>query len=88
MNQKWRGGDIAKGPGGGHKINILKNALKEYKDEQNTVVMFTDRCVILFYAPGFLLPYPRYFIAHCYGNTSYTGRTQGVDRIYSLVLEL
>lgn len=43
MNQQWRGGDVANGPGGGHKINILKDALKEYKNDENTVVMFTDR---------------------------------------------
>ena len=43
MNEQWRGGDIANGPGGGHKINILKNALKEYKDDNSTIVMFTDR---------------------------------------------
>ena len=43
MNEKWRGGDVANGPGGGHKINILKNALKEYKNDNSTVIMFTDR---------------------------------------------
>ena len=43
MNEQWKGGDVANGPGGGHKINILRDALKEYKNEDNTVVMFTDR---------------------------------------------
>ena len=43
MNEQWKGGDVANGPGGGHKINILRDALKEYKNDDNTVVMFTDR---------------------------------------------
>ena len=43
MNEQWKGGDVANGPGGGHKINILRNALKEYKNKDNTVIMFTDR---------------------------------------------
>ena len=47
MNEQWKGGDVANGPGGGHKINILKDALKEYKNDDNTVVMFTDRCHFL-----------------------------------------
>ena len=24
MGQKWKGGDLANGPGGAHKINLLK----------------------------------------------------------------
>ena len=43
MNQKWQGGDMARGPGGGHKINILKDGIKPFKDEKNTVIMFSDR---------------------------------------------
>ncbi|XP_065060867.1 procollagen-lysine,2-oxoglutarate 5-dioxygenase 1-like isoform X1 [Rhopilema esculentum] len=50
MNEQWRGGDIANGPGGGHKINILKNALKEYKDDNSTIVMFTDSYDVVFTA--------------------------------------
>ena len=34
---------MANGPGGGHKINILRKALQKYKDDQNLIVMFTDR---------------------------------------------
>ena len=45
MNEKWRGGDMMRGPGGGHKINLLKSALKDYKDDKNTIIMFTDRYI-------------------------------------------
>ena len=43
LDQEWLGGDMANGPGGGHKINILRKALQKYKDDQNLIVMFTDR---------------------------------------------
>ena len=43
MKEEWLGGDIATSPGGGHKINILKNELKKYATQNNTVLMFTDR---------------------------------------------
>ena len=46
MNEKWRGGDMMRGPGGGHKINLLKSALKDYKDDKNTIIMFTDRYIL------------------------------------------
>ena len=38
----WEGGDVARFSGGGHKLNILKEKLSEWKDEPETVVMFTD----------------------------------------------
>ena len=43
MGTEWRGGDIAKYPGGGYKINLLAQALAPYKDDDQLVIMFTDR---------------------------------------------
>ena len=43
MHQPWKGGDVLYHPGGGHKINLLKESLAEYKDDENLVIMFTDR---------------------------------------------
>lgn len=31
MDEEWKGGDIANKPGGGHKVNLLKKAMKKYK---------------------------------------------------------
>ncbi|KAI6647973.1 Procollagen-lysine,2-oxoglutarate 5-dioxygenase 3 [Oopsacas minuta] len=39
---EWQGGDVARFAGGGHKVNILKEKLEEWRDEPNTVIMFTD----------------------------------------------
>jgi len=36
----WTGGDVKKGPGGGMKINLLREELENYRD--NDVVMFVD----------------------------------------------
>ena len=43
MNQEWKGGDIMNYPGGGHKVNLFKEGLKKYKDEEDTVILFSDR---------------------------------------------
>ena len=43
LNQEWLGGDMANGPGGAHKINILRNGIEKYKDDENLLLMFTDR---------------------------------------------
>lgn len=48
MHQPWLGGDMANGPGGGHKINLLRENLKKYKDEEDLILMFTDRLPSLF----------------------------------------
>lgn len=43
MGIEWRGGDMARNPGGGHKINMLKPVIEEYKDKKDLLIMFTDR---------------------------------------------
>jgi len=42
LHEEWLGGDMANGPGGGHKLNILREGLKKYKDDKNLILMFTD----------------------------------------------
>jgi len=43
LNSIWKGGDMAKGPGGGQKINLLKNELLSWSNEElNKIIMFTD----------------------------------------------
>ena len=43
MGTEWRGGDMANNPGGGHKINMLKPVVAEYKGKKDLLIMFTDR---------------------------------------------
>lgn len=40
---EWQGGNVIDSIGGGHKVNLLKDALKRYKDEDNLLILFTDR---------------------------------------------
>ena len=42
MGEEWKGGDVANGPGGAHKINLLKKALKNYGDRKDLLILFTD----------------------------------------------
>lgn len=41
MGEEWQGGTMDT-VGGGHKINILKEGLKQYKSNKNLILMFTD----------------------------------------------
>lgn len=41
FGRKWEGGDMH-GLGGGFKVNLLKEAIKPYKDSDK-IIMFTDR---------------------------------------------
>ena len=34
---------MANNPGGGHKINMLKPVIAEYKEKNDLLIMFTDR---------------------------------------------
>lgn len=48
MGKTWKGGDIARFPGGGQKVNLLKDAIKSVKDDNNIIVMFTDSYDVIF----------------------------------------
>ena len=37
-------------PGGGFKVNLLKQAMEQYKDEDDMIVMFTDSYDVIFLA--------------------------------------
>lgn len=44
LGEPWRGGNM-KSFGGGYKINLLKKALTDYRNDANRIVLFTDRLV-------------------------------------------
>ncbi|CAB0034687.1 unnamed protein product [Trichogramma brassicae] len=48
MGQAWRGGDVQRYTGGGHKVNLLKEALEPYKDDLDRVILFTDSYDVIF----------------------------------------
>lgn len=39
----WEGGDVKNVAGGGHKVNLLKEELRKYKDDAKKIIMFSDR---------------------------------------------
>lgn len=43
MNEEWRGGDVRLYSGGGQKVNILKEAMKKYWEDDDLIIMFVDR---------------------------------------------
>ena len=43
MNSPWLGGDVKRFAGGGYKINLLKTFMEKYKDDGDTIILFTDR---------------------------------------------
>jgi procollagen-lysine,2-oxoglutarate 5-dioxygenase, invertebrate len=49
MGKTWKGGDMNY-PGGGYKVNLLKEALKPLKKDENTIVLFTDSYDVIFLA--------------------------------------
>ena len=49
MGEEWKGGDMLH-PGGGYKINLLKEELANHKDNKNLVIMFTDSYDVLLLA--------------------------------------
>lgn len=47
LSEKWMGGDVATGPGGGQKVNLLKKFMRKRRNDHNLVVLFVDRFVSL-----------------------------------------
>ncbi|XP_017861023.1 PREDICTED: procollagen-lysine,2-oxoglutarate 5-dioxygenase 1 [Drosophila arizonae] len=50
LGEQWQGGDM-KGLGGGYKINLLRKAVEELKDAEDTIILFTDSYDVVFTAP-------------------------------------
>ncbi|RZB40645.1 procollagen-lysine,2-oxoglutarate 5-dioxygenase 1, partial [Asbolus verrucosus] len=49
FGQEWKGGvDIKNRPGGGWKVNLLKEALQPHKNDKNKIVLFTDGYDVVF----------------------------------------
>lgn len=48
MHVAWRGGDVVRFPGGGHKVNMLRPVIDQWKNEENLVVMFVDSYDVVF----------------------------------------
>lgn len=49
FGQEWKGGaDIKNRPGGGWKINLLKQAVEPYKNDPNKIILFTDGYDVIF----------------------------------------
>ena len=59
MGEAWKGGDdMANNPGGGHKINLLREEVKNYKDKENLgkkstlILSKLDNIIICFSSPS------------------------------------
>ncbi|XP_065162876.1 procollagen-lysine,2-oxoglutarate 5-dioxygenase isoform X2 [Atheta coriaria] len=49
MGERWLGGDnIRLEAGGGWKVNLLKQALEKYKDDEEKIILFTDGYDVIF----------------------------------------
>lgn len=43
MGIEWRGGDVARYPGGGFKVNLIRPVLEKWRHREDLVIMFVDR---------------------------------------------
>ncbi|XP_023288788.1 procollagen-lysine,2-oxoglutarate 5-dioxygenase 3 [Orussus abietinus] len=48
LGKPWRSGSMRKSTGGGQKINYLREALEEDKDDSNKIIVFTDSYDVIF----------------------------------------
>ncbi|XP_076299960.1 procollagen lysyl hydroxylase isoform X1 [Lasioglossum baleicum] len=48
MGETWKGGNMKANIGGGYKINLLKKALEDYKDDEEKIMIFTDSYDVIF----------------------------------------
>ncbi|XP_014472797.1 PREDICTED: procollagen-lysine,2-oxoglutarate 5-dioxygenase 3 [Dinoponera quadriceps] len=48
LGKSWKGGNVFYGPGGGYKINLLRKALEDYRNDENRIVLFTDSYDVIF----------------------------------------
>ncbi len=44
MGEEWRGGDVTRYAGGGQKVLLLREELEKYKNDDDKILLFSDRC--------------------------------------------
>ncbi|KHJ92977.1 hypothetical protein OESDEN_07117 [Oesophagostomum dentatum] len=42
MGEEWKGGDTRVTQGGGQKIRLLREGVKQYKDRDDVIILFVD----------------------------------------------
>lgn len=47
MGEAWKGGEVGHSIGGGQKVRLLKEAMEALADQQDLIILFVDRYVIL-----------------------------------------
>ncbi|KAI4501102.1 hypothetical protein M0802_003905 [Mischocyttarus mexicanus] len=50
LGKEWKGGNVKTSRGGGYKVNLLKDALKDYRTDKKRIVIFTDSYDVIFLA--------------------------------------
>ncbi|XP_072758610.1 procollagen-lysine,2-oxoglutarate 5-dioxygenase isoform X2 [Anoplolepis gracilipes] len=48
LGEPWKGGNVRNYAGGGYKINLLKKALKDYRNDEKKIILFTDSYDVIF----------------------------------------
>ncbi|XP_031829351.1 procollagen lysyl hydroxylase isoform X1 [Nomia melanderi] len=48
LGKPWDGGNVKTSPGGGFKVNYLKEALQKYQNDKEKIVIFTDSYDVIF----------------------------------------
>ncbi|XP_066564976.1 procollagen-lysine,2-oxoglutarate 5-dioxygenase 2 isoform X2 [Amia ocellicauda] len=48
MGDEWKGGDVGKSIGGGQKVQLLKEAMQNFADQEDLVVMSVDSYDVIF----------------------------------------
>ncbi|KAK1117502.1 hypothetical protein K0M31_016535 [Melipona bicolor] len=48
LGEAWLGGNVKTSIGGGYKVNLLKKALKDYKDDDQKIIIFTDSYDVIY----------------------------------------
>ncbi|XP_032668645.1 procollagen-lysine,2-oxoglutarate 5-dioxygenase isoform X2 [Odontomachus brunneus] len=48
LGDSWKGGKVTYEPGGGYKVNLLRKALEDYRNDEKKIVLFTDSYDVIF----------------------------------------
>ncbi len=52
LGVSWVGGDVRNYPGGGQKVGLLREALEDVQDKEDTIILFADSYDVILNAPA------------------------------------
>ncbi|KAF7256670.1 Procollagen-lysine, partial [Paragonimus skrjabini miyazakii] len=87
LGTTWKGGDVSKFVGGGQKVKLLREELKQFENDEEQLVLFVDAYDVIFMdtKERLLEEYKQLGFKVLFGAEGFCWPQEGLEKIYPMV---